>query len=156
MFTNLTKKIITGIMALSLAISGFVAIPAFAFAKGGHEDNQGKNNFGQAVSTWAHFKIEDENENFNFGIKGLLSVDALSTVSSSSFQIFRQEIKDAKTTEKQTDKTAKIQLKTDLNAATTQSQKKSAVKTFLNSLLSAFHTFAVAKEAALTKLINSL
>ena len=52
-------------------------------------------------------------------------------------------------TKKTTDKSARTILKADIKVATTQDQKNSAVKTYLNSILSSFQAFASAKTAAL-------
>lgn len=158
MFSEMTRKIITTITATMVALSSFGLVPALAFAKENH---------GQEVKASVHAEHEDGNENGNedgnkvnfgvgMGIGKLLSVNGLSTVSSSNLKVFQQQIKDARKTQKQTDKTAKTQLKTDLSAATTQDQKNAAVKTFLQNILSAFQTFASAKTAALTALINSI
>lgn len=153
MFKNLNTKIITGTIATAIAVSSVVAIPTFAFAKENH--GKGKNNFGKAVSAWAHFKQDDNHDNLGFGIGKLISIDAFSTVSQDSVKIFKQEMKDAKTTKKEAYKEAKTTLKTSLQTADTPEEKKSAAKTFLSSILSAFQAFAAAKEAALTKFIAS-
>jgi len=159
MFNNLYKKIVTGIMALSLTLSGISAVPSFAFAKENHSadvSTEAKLNHGQSVSVWAHTKGHGENEGVGFGLKGLGSISALSTVSSSSLQIFKQEMKDIRETKKESYKDARVQFKTDIKVATTQDQKTSAVKIYLNSILSAFQAFASAKTSALTVFINSI
>src|SRR3989344_2562972 len=159
MFNNLYKKIVTGIMALSLTLSGISAVPSFAFAKENHSadvSTEAKLNHGQSVSVWANTKGHGENEGVGFGLKGLGSIDALSTVSPSSLQIFKQEMKNIRETKKESYKDARVQLKTDIKIVTTQDQKNSAVKTYLNSILSAFQTFATAKTSALTAFVNSL
>jgi len=160
MFNNLYKKIITVIIAINVALSATL-IPALAFAKN-NDENWGlsfwaKQNHGQKVSSQAKLKNELKfNKENHFGLKEFLSADILSTISSESLQIFKQEMKDAKSNKKETNKNARIQFKTDIKAADTQDEKISAVKTYLTSLLNAFKTFATAKESALTKFINSL
>lgn len=146
-------------MAFSLALSSMSAVPAFAFADNGNGKGKafGKNNHGQEVKAEVHSEHENEGKvNFGLGIGKFLSIDGLSTVSSSNLQLFKQQMKDAKNTKKTADKSARITLKTDIKAATTQDQKSSAIKTYLNSILSSFQAFAAAKTAALTALINSI
>ena len=157
MFENLTKKIVSGLVALSIALSGFAAVPSLAYAKNDKENHKSehgwdKNNFGQAVKIWAHFNNDDDHR--GLGIGKILSNDD-DIVSPSSIQVFKQSLKQAKTDQKTATKDARVTLKTSLQVADTPAEKKSAIRIYLNSLFSAFHAFAVAKEAAFTAFINS-
>lgn len=159
MFKSLNKKVVIGLMAASIAISSIAAVPASAFAKenNGKGHGWGKNNFGQAISAEARLNHESEGENEDHEGKGqgLGSIFADLGIKSAA-QAFRDSLKQAKEDKKTTNKGARTQLKTDLKSATTQDQKVSAVKTYFNSLLSAFQAFAAAKEAAFTQFINFL
>lgn len=157
----MTKKIITAITATIFTLSSLGLTPALAFAK----DNHGKDvsataklNYGQTVKVKVHAEHDDDEDeaHFGFGIGRFLSIDSLSTVTPSALQVFKQEMKDAKSDKKEANKDARTEFKTDIKAAATQEEKTSVVKTYLTNLLNAFKAFATAKEAALTKFINSL
>ena len=158
---TIVRKMVSGAVAASIAISGIAAVPALAFAKENHGAEvsaKAKINHGQTMKLGAHLKgnFEGKNENNNkigLGIHGFL--DPSVTVSS-DLKIFKKSLKQAKTDKKTADKTAKTTFKASVKAAATPAEKTSALKIYLNSLLSAFHSFSVAKEAAFTLFINSL
>lgn len=160
---NVTKKVVSGIMVSMFAISGLATVPTLTYAK--EKENHGagvsakaKMNHGQMMKLGAHFKgnFEGKNEHNNkmgLGIYGIL--DPIVTVSS-DFKIFKDSVKQAKTDKKIAEKAATETFKASVKVADTPAEKTSALKIYLNSLLSAFHKFAVAKEAAFTLFINSL
>ncbi len=148
---NSIKKALVATTALSIALSGLAITPAFA--KSNHNDNNNDNE--------TEVKAHEENDvNFGLGLGklglgGSLSEGVFSTVSPDAIHLFKQNLKQAKKTEKTADKAAKVTLKASLQTAVTPADKKVAVKVYLNSLLAAFHAFAVAKEAAFSAFISS-
>jgi len=141
MFTlkTFTQKLVSTIIAASVALTGLAAVPSLAHAQGD-----------KGLHLGVQLKAEHQDNKVKADIFGNFS-GAVKTAK----KTFRQAVKDANTAYKNAVKAARDKFHAAINATTDASAKISAFKIYMSEKLAAFKTKSAAIEAAFQAFINT-
>ncbi len=149
MLNNNIKKAFATSMVASMALAGVSFMPLFAQANNGLH-------LGLGADANAEVKVNNGYEEENSDMVNLKIQDpAFKAQVKAAQTTMRQSIKSANGDFKDAKKTAKVQLKTSVNAATNDTDRTAAIKAYFANVLAAFKIKAAAVQTAMQTFIDT-